>query len=281
MNILLEAIRSADISIYHYLNGFAGNGFLDYMASFEENANLLKGGLFLAVYWYFWVSSGAGQDKRRKAIVAILIGAVLALAASRTIADLAPYRVRPMFDLTLQHHPYSFPISHNMVNWSAFPSDTATFFFALAFGLAYLSRRFTIPAMVYVAGWICLPRMFLGLHYASDIVAGGIIGTTLVWIALKVRWLQASLATRVVNLADARPAIFYVLAFLVSFEMGVLFDDVRLAARSVFQIVHLAPAGEFTHALPATFAVVGILAIACLVLRRFKDHLAFSKIHLR
>jgi membrane-associated phospholipid phosphatase len=261
MSVALQTIQHVDVIIYRFFNQFAGNRFLDYFASFEENTNLLKGGLFLAMYWYFWFRAGPDRDRRRRAVIAIVVGALAALVASRIIADLVPFRIRPMYDLHLQHHPYAFPISPILVNWSAFPSDQATFFFALAFGLAQLSRRLAIPAMLYVAGWICLPRMFLGVHYASDVVAGAVIGFTLVWGSLRVRWLQSGFATRLLALAEARPEVFYPAAFLASFEMSVLFDDIREAARTVFHITH-AKYGEFIHANQAAIATLGFLVIA-------------------
>jgi len=60
-----------------------------------------------------------------------------------------------MYEPHLQHHAYAFPISPNLINWSALerlPSDTAALFWALEFGLAYLSRRLAIPMMLYMAG---------------------------------------------------------------------------------------------------------------------------------
>jgi membrane-associated phospholipid phosphatase len=261
MSFLLDLIRNIDIGIYHFLNGFAGSRILDHFASFEEDDSLLKGGLFLAIYWYLWFRAGSDQDRRRRAIIAILAGALLALVASRIIANFAPYRIRPMYDLHLQHRLYSFPTSPHLVNWSAFPSDTAAFFFALAFGLAYLSRRLAIPAMLYVVVWVCLPRMFLGVHFASDIVAGAVIGIVVVWASLKVGWLHSGFATRLLAFAEARPEVFYAAAFLASFEMGVLFDDIRGAAATVFHIAHV-EYGEFIHAGLTALATLGFLAIA-------------------
>jgi membrane-associated phospholipid phosphatase len=261
MGFLVRSIQNFDVVIYHFLNGFAGNRFLDHFASFEENDNLLKGGLFLAIYWYIWFLASPDRDRRRKAIITILTGALLALAASRIIANFAPYRIRPMYDLNLQHNPYSFPTSPHLIDWSAFPSDTAAFFSALAFGLAYLSRRLTIPLILYVAGWICLPRMFLGVHYASDVVAGAAIGIVLVWASLKVGWLQSVFAMRLLAFAKAKPEVFYAAAFLASFEMGVLFDDIRGGARAVFNIANLEHS-KFTHGDLAALAALGVLAVA-------------------
>jgi membrane-associated phospholipid phosphatase len=261
MSVLLESIRNVDVAIYHFLNRFAGNWFLDRIADFEESNNLFKGVLFLTIYWSLWFRAGSDQDRRRRAIIAILACTLLALIASRTIANFAPYRIRPMYDPHLQHHPYSFPSWPNLVDWSGFPSDTAAFFSALAFGLAYLSRRLAIPAMLYVAGWICLPRMFLGVHYASDIVAGAVIGIMLVWASLKVGWFRSGFATRLLALEEVKPEVFYAAAFVASFEMGVLFMDLRDAARGVFHLAHTAHS-EFIHAGLAALATLGFLAIA-------------------
>ena len=90
IHILLHLIQSADLSIYDFLNGFAGNYFLDRMAGLTESTNLLKGGLFLAVYWHLWFRSGPDREKRRAAIIVILIGVMLALVVARTIAKVDP-----------------------------------------------------------------------------------------------------------------------------------------------------------------------------------------------
>jgi undecaprenyl-diphosphatase len=238
MNVL-QLLYSFDLTVYHSLNGLAGKQFIDYLVNFEENTNVLKGALFFAIYWYFWISPGVGQYKRRRAILAILTGTLIALVVSRGIANWVSFRVRPMYDLHFPHRPYALPILPNLENWSSFPSDTSTFFFALAFGLACLSRRLAMPAMLYTAVWICLPRMYLGVHYASDIVAGAAIGVTAVYVSQRIRWIHSTLPERLLAWAEAKPSIFYMSAFLVSYEMSVLFNDVRLAARMAYHIVHI------------------------------------------
>jgi undecaprenyl-diphosphatase len=259
---VLVTIRAVDVAIYQVLNGFAGNRWLDYFAAFVANNSLLKGGLFLAMYWYLWFRAGPGQEKRRRAIISIVIASLVALVATRMVADIAPFRPRPMFVSTIQHHPYSFPVSSKLVNWSAFPSDHATFFFALAFGLAYLSRRLAVPAMLYTAVWICLPRLFLGVHYASDIVVGAAIGIAIVWFSLKMEWMKSRFVERLIALADAKPEVFYAAAFIVSFEMSVLFDDVRTAAGAVFHAANFGSKGVFIHTSLHTLVMLGAIVFA-------------------
>jgi undecaprenyl-diphosphatase len=190
--------------------------------------------------------------------VAILAGSLLALVAARIIADIAPFRVRPMFDLRLEHHAYSFPVSPKLVHWSSFPSDNATFFFGLAFGLAYLWRRLAVPAMLYTAVWVCLPRTFLGVHWASDVAVGAMVGIALVWVCLKVEWFQARLRGRVVSLVDAKPEAFYAIAFLALFEMAILFDDVRGAGSDLAHFLRASP--------PRDVEILGLVGLAALCL---------------
>jgi undecaprenyl-diphosphatase len=276
--ILLQSIRNVDIAVYQFLNGFAGNRLLNYLASFEERDMLFKGGLFLALYWYLWFRPGSDRDRRRKAIIAIVVGALFAVVASRAIADLGPHRVRPMYDLLVQHQPYAFPQSPNLVDWSAFPSDTATYFFALAFGIARLSRRLAIPAMLYVAGWICFPRMFLGEHYASDVIVGALIGIVAVWAALKVEWLQSGFATRLLELAEAKPEVFYPAAFIASFEMGVIFEDLRTAARTVFDLGRAEHRAYLDLIAFATLSLLVIAGYRALLARREKQTRRFIEL---
>jgi len=234
---VIQAMHNVDLSVYRFLSGFAGNWIFDRLASQEESNSILKGGIFFATYWYLWFRGDSDRESRRRSIVAFTIAAPLAIMVARTIAFLAPFRLRPIFDPTLVHPLYSIPATANIENWSSFPSDTAAYFFALAFGLMYLLRRFAIPIMLYTAGWVCLPRLYLGLHYASDVVAGVLIGITVAWVSLRSELLQSVLASRVLAVADTSPEWFYAIAFLTSFEMATVFEGSRRLGRALFNAV--------------------------------------------
>jgi undecaprenyl-diphosphatase len=240
MNGLLQAVRSVDIGIYHFFCLFAGNALLDRLVSHEEANNLLKGGVFFAVYWHLWFRTSHERDSRRGTIVAVLIGAVLTIIVARTVSFIAPFRVRPIFDPTIVHAVYSIPMKPNLENWSAFPSDTAAYFFALAFGVMYLSRRLAVPIALYTLGWICVPRMYLGVHYASDIVVGGAIGIVTAWLSLRSEFLRSTVVRPALTAAEKSPQWFYATAFLVSFEMATVFGGLRDAGSSVLHGVLLA-----------------------------------------
>jgi PAP2 superfamily len=81
--------------------------------------------------------------------------------------------------------------------------------------------------MLYTAVWICLPRMYLGIHYASDMVVGGAIGISTVWFVLRSDLLQSIVAGRALAAMEMRPEWFYAIAFLLSFEMATVFGGLR------------------------------------------------------
>jgi len=57
----------------------------------------------------------------------------------------------------------------------SFPSAHATFSFMMATLLAYWVPRYQIVFFI-VAGFIGWTRIYLGLHYPTDVIAGAILG---------------------------------------------------------------------------------------------------------
>ena len=269
MNFLLHTMQSLDQSIYHFLNGLAGNWLVDRLVVEQESNRLLKGAVFVAIYWYFWFRPGSDQEKRRKRIIAIMVGILLAIPATRLIALTVPFRIRPIDDPTLVH--YLSVESSGWEQWSGFPSETATYICALAFGIAYLSRRLTIPVILYVAVWICLPRLYLGIHYASDIVVGAAVAVTAVWAALRIEWLRTTLASRLLALMEASPQVFYPAAFLVSYEMASVFSEIRSPMHVVLSAARQGYLHEVGKAL-VVLATLGAVAMAIVVVFLYRKH---------
>ena len=227
MSSPLHAIQSVDVQIYYWLSQFHGSGFCDRLASRIESNTLFKSGLLIAMYWYFWFIDDREQQQRRAKILTILSGTMVGLIATRVVATLAPFRVRPLYDLSLHHTALSIPTPTDFMNWSSFPSDHAAYLCALGFGLIWLSRRLAVPISLYLAAWICMPRLYLGIHYTSDVLAGAAMGIFFVWAALQFRWVTANVSRPMLAFADAKPQIFYPVAFLGMFEMATLFWDIR------------------------------------------------------
>lgn len=227
MQTLLHFIQNIDLNIYYWLSQFHGSWFLDRFVAFQESNTLLKCGLLTSMYCYFWFHEDVKQQQRRGQILTILTGTLAGLALTRVVATLMPFRVRPMYAANFQQHALSIPTPGGFIDWSSFPSDHAAYLWALGFGLIWMSRRFTVPVVLYLVGWVCLPRMYLGIHYASDLAVGAVIGVATVWLSLNTAWIASKVSRPLLAFSDAKPQIFYTFAFLGMYEMTTLFWDIQ------------------------------------------------------
>ena len=257
-------IQNLDSTLFHAVNAFSGNRFLDCLADIEESTSLLKGGLFMAVYYWLWFEMrGRQQEAHRKILIAMLMASFAALSIARILARIVPFRVRPMFADSLYHMP-SITVSPNYELWSSFPSDTASLFFALGVGVFLIWRAAGVLLLVYTCLWICLPRLYLGLHWPSDLIGGAIIGAAsaglFFWLAetrIYDRWIGGPL----LRLENSYPAIFYACAFPVLYEIAIMFTDVRYAMHHsgfLFQLpaAYLAAIGFFLLGMMSLLAVL-------------------------
>jgi len=210
---------------------------LDKAMSILSTNHLFKGGVLMALVWAVWFRADGDETRRRRVILATFGACVAAMAAARSLALLAPFRQRPLHEPGLG---FVLPIGEppaNMDGWSSFPSDHATLFFALAMGLFFASRRVGGVALLWTTLAIALPRLYLGLHYPSDLLVGALIGAGMA--AAAARWLAPSaLIGRVLAWAQARPERFYPLFFLYTFQVGEMFDSTRALIGATHSFLH-------------------------------------------
>ena len=124
-----------------------------------------------------WIVALAGYllVGREKKIAAALL---IALAFSVIINDdlkviiQRPRPERPALGEFLSYKSYSFPSGH-----------AQTAFLIAAFLAAFLARRYGIIAYG-LATAVALSRLYLDVHYFTDVVAGALAGIAIAWLAL-------------------------------------------------------------------------------------------------
>ena len=258
ISIARHAAWQTDLWVFHLINGQAGNWALDWVAIFASRTYLFNGAIIMAAYWYIWFLPGSHQDRREKIVLA-LIGAIITLIVARGFASILPYRVRPLYALDVGYLSPHLPSGQTIAgyeDWSSFPSDQAALFFALAAGLWRCSRPLGVLAILVAIIGVCAVQIYLGIHYPSDVIAGAALGVLCVYATARIgsnRLTRTILAFE----RDFSPA-FYAAMFLVTFEIGSLFDDVRQLMHGV--LVALRASGMHSLNLMVVLAVgVGTL----------------------
>jgi membrane-associated phospholipid phosphatase len=201
---------------------------LDNFVAFLSYNNLLKGGLFTIVMWWTWFQcrNTAEGNARRQIVLGILAGCLLGMMVTRVLTHAFPERVRPLHNTELNMKLAQDQLLSDSADNSSFPSDHATIFFALAVGFCFLSGRLGAAALAYVVFFICLPRIYLGLHYPTDLLAGGVVGTATA-LAANLPAVRRRFYAPLVQWQYLHPSPFYVGLFLMSYQLDEMFGGVR------------------------------------------------------
>ena len=265
--LVLGRVNAADLWVLHAFNSLSGNPLLDRPVDLICTSNLIKGAVPLAIYWYFWFDGSRRLQDSRSVLLKGVLAALLAVLVARLIAHWLPVRVRPFADPASGFRPLfgAPPSSGNFEDWSAFPSDTAAFEFALAWSLLRISRISGWFLLFFGGIFACLTRIYLGLHYPSDIVVGAIIG---VGVAAQIqrREFAALSRSRLLRGYYAHP-LFYGITFLVTYEFAQVFDDLRALRKFIIDNVLNAPQADRTVTLVGlglAFSGTAVVIVAAL-----------------
>lgn len=227
---------SFDVQLLELLNQFARSApALDVVITFITRSYLFKGAVMMTFVWWGWFRDHPDQVRHRQYLMSVLFAALATLITARLMAMALPHRTRPMHDLSVDMElPVGMPPM--LPGWSSFPSDHAALFGCLATGMFLVSRRAGWIATAYCVLLILLPRVYNGLHYPSDLIAGYAIGALFVFLCSR-EFIMERMLRPVYHWFMQRPGLWYPLLFLFSYEVATLFDDLRQLGKMIYLIV--------------------------------------------
>jgi len=162
---MLDALSQIDVSLLYAANG-AHHPLLDAVMLFVTD--IKKTGILLLLVWLGLLWKGGGKG-RTVALMLLLLILITDQLSSHVLKDLFG-RVRPCEVLDgvraidgCRHSP-SFPSSHAVNSFAA----------ATLFALHY--RRWVAWLAFGLAALVSYSRIYLGLHYPSDVLGGAVIG---------------------------------------------------------------------------------------------------------
>lgn len=215
-----------DHNIISFLNGFAGKSWaFDHLIFFVTTHASIKVILVATLLYWAWFANEDSIEKRESLIAAVVLTGV-AIAIAILLPLVLPFRVRPLHNPELSLSlPYGVS-THTLLGWNSFPSDHAVMFFALSTGLWFVSKRISIVALFYSLLVICLPRIYLGFHHPTDILAGAFIGALIASLGA-VPSIRSFLAYLPVQVLRRSPAAFYSCFFVGAVQITNMFGDIR------------------------------------------------------
>jgi undecaprenyl-diphosphatase len=223
MNIL-------DEPVIFFLNKLAADwGIVNSIMFLIVENTLIKGGAVIAVIWYLWFQKNDPNVHLK--IISCFLACIVAIIVGRGLALSLPFRARPIlnpefdFSYTADKLPW-------VNTWSSFPSDHAVLFFSLATGIYFISKVWGLATFSYIAIVICFPRIYLGLHYPTDILTGALVGIFISWLISRLKTTK-KLSKKIMKFANKYPGIFYVCFFLITYQIATLFEDSQAIIRFI------------------------------------------------
>jgi undecaprenyl-diphosphatase len=225
-----------DASIITWLNGFAHrSSVLDRTVVLLATGMLAKGTFVALFVWWPWYEGSERVRRNREVISATVLACFATLAVGLLVQKLAPFRVRPLQNPDLH---FVAPFGQEpLTDWpSAFPSDHAMLFATLAMAAWFIRPRLGVAAQLFAAIFIGLPRVYLGLHHPTDLLAGAGLGMAMGALANR-EPIRAALARWPVRCFDRHPGLTSAVLFMLLVQIANVFWEARVVAGALASLV--------------------------------------------
>ena len=142
---------------------------------------VLGGLLFAATVFLFWMQAArSGQRNVRWRLLTTLLASILAVAMSLLVAQLIAW-LPPSRNPEISNLYPSY-LEEKLSN-NSFPSQSTALYASVAAGIFSVNRIGGSVLWIGVCLLVGLPRIYVGGHYPTDVLAGALIGLAAYWIS--------------------------------------------------------------------------------------------------
>ncbi|MDP3148871.1 MAG: phosphatase PAP2 family protein [Ignavibacteria bacterium] len=162
---MIEALKQLDLTVFYFFNHTLSCGVLDSFFSFITNVRHWFPVYIIAL---LYLTIKGGRKGRIAAVLVLLLVATTDQLGAKVIKEIFQ-RLRPCNALSDVLTPlgctgtFSFPSNHALNNFGV----------AIFFSILYPKVKWYL---ITAASLIAISRVYLGLHYPSDILGGAILG---------------------------------------------------------------------------------------------------------
>ncbi len=183
---MIDWLYSLDLALFHFVNGTLanplGDGFWPYLTDYDKQWPVR---ILLIAIWLALLIRG-GKRGRTAALLFIPL-LIISDQLSSSVIKAFFARVRPC-------HAIPAAELHLLVGCGgfSFPSSHAVNNFGIATMFSYFYPRASVALFGY-ASLVAISRVFVGVHYPSDVLGGALIG---VGVASFVLWIWSNITGR-------------------------------------------------------------------------------------